>query len=234
MSRHVSQASALIVAVLGTALTIGCGLDGSWSDFEAPDRIDGESGEQATSTENIALQLQQPTGTVDASTAMQVAEAFAAADTSGLDGSRTYSQSIQTSNLACESGGTMSASGTADESGGDMSMVYDNCCVQDCCYVGTAVVVYGKADEGSYSYCASFEMAYSCNGRDELADYATCAQTDGTVAYSVKVGDTTFTVTGSYADGSGALTISGANGTWYCSYSEAAGSCTGPGGEFSF
>jgi hypothetical protein len=223
-----------VLAVLGTALTAGCGLDGSMPDFTSPKETDDTSEAQSVSIDEIAGRIQQPTGTVDASTVAPVAEEFASASTSSLGGSRNYAEQVQMTEQACESGGTMSASGTASETGGDMSTVFTNCCVQDCCYDGNALIVYSDAGEGSYNYCADYDIAYSCNGEARLATYAECTQADGSVRYSVEVGGATYTVTGSYADGNGELTIVGANGTWACTYTNGSGSCAGAGGDFTF
>jgi hypothetical protein len=49
--------------------------------------------------------------------------------------------------------------------------------------------------------------------------------------YLVEYEGETYTVSGSFSTGSGSLTISGANGSFTCTYTADAGSCTGSDGS---
>ncbi len=223
MSDRICRISIVTAAIFGTALAIGCGSDD-----------DKDSGAQARSFADVSAEIQQPTGTVDATTAGPVAQEFGTMSTASLAGSRDYA-STQTAEEACDAGGTVTASGTGNDSSGNVSMRYNDCCyTADCCYNGTGNMIYSDANGSDFSVCFDYDVAATCEGQSLTVDYAACMQSDGSLAYSIEVAGETFTVSGYYSDGNGQLTIRGANGTWDCTYTNDSGTCTGTGGEFSF
>jgi hypothetical protein len=223
MSHRIYPISVVTVAIFGTALAIGCGSDD-----------DKGSGSAAPSYQDLSAKVQQPTGTVDATTVGPVAQEYASMNSASFNGSRDYAESGTTTE-ACTASGNMTASGTGNENAANVSIDYNDCCeTASCCYDGTMHMVYSDDGGGSMSYCADYAVEYACEGVNMSVNYAMCTQANGTVGYSVEVAGETYTVSGNYIDGNGQLTITGANGSWTCSYTNDTGTCTGTGGDFTF
>lgn len=214
---------ALALALAGTVG--GCGGGGSSS---------GGGGSFA----NIQSSIASPTGTVDASTAADVGAEFE--KVSGADvaaGMRRDGQVAQTGtqSIQCEAGGSMTSSGSGSQSSGQVTTRYDACClIEDCCTDGSADIYFSSDQAESFTFCGSYDVRYSCDGVTADLNFDGCFGATGEWVYVIEVGGQSYAVSGSYANGSGELEITGANGTWTCTYTSDAGSCTGTGGTFEF
>jgi hypothetical protein len=196
---------------------------------------DGSSG--GGSYSDIANSIAKPTGTLAASNAASVATEFESIGENGAPGgSRTQANSGSTTQ-ACTYGGNISISASGSQSGGTGTFKYNNCCYTsaNCCFNGDGNMYYStQQGAGSFSYCAKYNIKYSCAGQNASINYSGCFGTDGKWTYVVTVGGKTFAVNGNYSNGSGTLEITGSNGKYTCTYSNGTGSCTGSGGNFSF
>jgi len=220
MMKRTIQTSIVVATVAGMIVAVGCGSD-------------DDSGGGGASFSDMSSQVEQPTGTVDATTAGPVATKFEELSSASLGGDRLYAQ--QSSEQACPAGGSMRASGSGNESSGNVTVNYDGCCyVAGCCFSGVGTTAYSDANGSNFSYCVDYDVDYSCEGQSLSLNYAACQGTDGSLVYSVEVAGETFAVSGYYNGGNGELTITGANGSWTCTYTNSAGSCTGTGGDFTF
>ena len=215
-----------IGAVLLTAVFTGCGGDDD----------NGSSG--GGSFSSIASAIESPTGTVDEDTAPEVGVEFekvAQADIAG--GMRQDAQTAQSGgsgSFDCPAGGSISGVGSGDQSSGHTTASYNDCCfTAGCCVDGSADFYYSTEQGADYSMCGSYDLSYSCEGTTANLAYEGCIGTMGQL-YVIEVDGETYTVSGTYANGSGSLEIRGANGSWDCTYSNGGGSCTGTGGSFDF
>src|SRR5690606_23898889 len=121
------------------------------------------------------------------------------------------------------------------QSSGQARASYDNCCATaGCCLDGKADMYYSTEQGATYSYCASYDVNYSCEGTSTAVRYDGCFNATGEVVYAIEVDGNTYAVSGSYSNGSGSLKITGKNGTWTCTYSGGSGTCTGDSGSFDF
>jgi len=221
MRNRTIQTSIIIATVSGLLVAVGCGSD------------DDNSGGGTKSFSQISSQIEEPTGTVDATTVGAVGEKFGEMSSASLGGSRLNGPT-NTAEQACPSGGSMTASGSGNESSGSVSVKYNECCyTAGCCFSGVADTVYSDANTNTFSYCIDADLDYSCEGQQLALDYAACQGPEGLV-YAVEVAGATFAVSGQYSGGNGQLTIKGANGSWTCTYTDGAGTCTGSGEDFSF
>jgi len=146
----------------------------------------------------------------------------------------------------CPAGGDISAS---QRQSGDLVIVtgrYNDCCVEvGCCISGNVTSQVSSADLESaaangdldigegFEICSSGSLQLSCGDGPESFDFDFCIG-DAGVIYLIEVNGQSFAVSGSYANGSGQLTIRGANGVWECQFEGGTGSCTGDTGAFSF
>lgn len=212
--------AALALAGLGA----GCGGGGS----------SGGGGSFAAIQSSIAA----PTGTVDETTVADVGAEFEKAASSGVAaGMRRDAQVAQTQSgtISCEAGGSMSSSGSGNESSGRVTASYNNCCmIEDCCTDGVANIYYSSDQTANFMFCGSYDVSYSCQGTTADVKYEGCFGSTGEWVYVVEVDGESYAVSGSYANGSGELEITGANGTWTCTYTNDGGTCTGTGGTFEF
>lgn len=180
----------------------------------------------------IADAIENPTGTLAAENATDVADEFekiAAGSSGGLRSEQ--SQGEQT--IACGAGGDQTVK--ADSSGKSAKISFNDCCQQaDCCLNGGGTWYFpGQSGGGEYQYCADYSVTASCGGGDQKITYEGCMGSGGWT-YVIEISGDTFAVSGSYSGGNGTLTIKGANGTFSCTYTSGAGSCTGDGGDFTF
>jgi len=217
---------------LGTViLSAGCLFAGCGGDDEGSSNRGGSF----TSIQNA---IESPTGTVDETTAAEVGAEFEkVASVDVAAGSRRDAQTAQSSSAsqACAGGGSISASGTGNETSGQGTISYDSCCVTaGCCIDGTVDVFYSSDQAAPYLTCGSYDLSYACEGTTAELTYEGCVGRTGEQLYVIEVDGATYTVSGSYSDGSGTLEIRGANGTWSCTYSDGSGSCSGSGGDFEF
>lgn len=205
----------------------GCGSDG-----------DGNGGSGSGSFSNITSAIEAPTGTVDDTTVADVGVEFEKiAQSSFAGGSRRDAQTAQSQSgtFDCPAGGNYSGAGSGDQSSGRATATYNDCCfTEGCCINGAADIYYSTEQGAAYSYCASYDLSYSCEGTTAELLYDLCFGTTGEQIYVIEVEGNTFAVSGTYSNGSGTLEIRGENGTWSCTYSGDGGSCTGTSGSFDF
>jgi hypothetical protein len=212
----------VLTSIVAAGFGVACGSD--------------DSSSSSADYGSIVSKIDKPTGTVSAATAPKVAQEFEKISSSDLGGFRQVQQSSDVSAQVCTSGGTAKAEGEGNESGGNVTISYGNCCMTDgCCVNGKIGTVY-NTDSGSsaYTYCMSYDVSYTCQNESVALKSSGCLNASGTFVYSITVDGLTYSVSGYYADGSGSLTIAGSNGSWTCTYTNNTGSCTGTGGTFSF
>ena len=215
----------LVAALISTAsFVVACG--GGKEEEEEP---------SGGSFDSAAKAIESPTGTLDESTAADVAMAFEqslSGAPSGGERENIAPVEAQTTELTgvCDSG-TITFEATQ---AGDVTYAYNSCCVSGCCIDGDGTAFVDTTGTATYTVCATFDMTYACDGTNASVSYSYCQGTAGLV-YSVEVNGDTFTVTGSISNGTGTLEIIGENGTFSCTYTNYTGSCTdSTGGEFSF
>lgn len=225
MRRHVKNVA--ISSLLASVWLAACG--------------GGDGGGQGSgsfgSAESLAAAIEAPTGTVDDTTAVAVAEEFEAqmnSDVPDLGGARenvgTIRQAQQSATVDCTEGGTISATGDENRT----NVRYNNCREDGCVLNGEGTFFASGA--GEYAICMSYDVSMSCDDGDSArVAYSGCLGDDGGYVYLIEVNGDTYTVSGYYSDGSGELTIRGANGTFTCTYAEGSGTCVGDdGSEFDF
>lgn len=196
-------------------------------------------GGEENSYEAIAAKFKKPTGTLDSSNALAVAEAYeASSGASNLAGARRITQAVtQTQKIPCGTGGdiTISVESSATGSSGSAEYSYNQCCyAASCCYDGGGTIYYAGS-AGSLEYCATYDLSLTCGTTINL-NYAVCVDgsaAQGTYTYLVSVNDKTFAVSGTYRNGNGTLSIKDSTGTYTCTYSNGGGSCSGT-GSFAF
>jgi len=228
MTKWISN-SALLVTALGlSAGVVACSSDDS----------DGGKG---PSFDAMASTLESPTGTVSASSVGPVAAEFEKVSQTSLGGYQAAPRSTQAtqdmSASICTAGGSAQMTQSGGQSQGSVAIEFSDCCVDaSCCYDGSENILYSDGSgTASYSVCYDYDLTASCSGETASLSFAGCLDaSSGMMAYSVTVDGETFTVSGSYSGGSGTLTITGANGSWECTYTNDSGSCTGTGGDFTF
>jgi hypothetical protein len=214
---------------LGLAVTLGVGfgLLGACGD-------DGGSN-VGGSYSSIASAIESPSGTVDESSAVRVGEEFGKLSATGVAaGMRRDAQvgQSQSGTMDCPAGGSISFTGSGNESSGQARGSYNGCCYSaGCCMDGTVNMFYSSAQSAAFAYCGSYDVSYSCEGVNADLAFNGCFGTTGEWVYVVEVDGESYAVSGTYVDGSGTLEISGENGTWTCTYNNDSGSCTGSGGD---
>lgn len=209
--------------LLGLAIAaIACGDD------------EGGGGGGGGSYAAIADSLAKPTGMLAQSNALDVAKGFEQVNVTGAGGTRLY-QDRATQKQTCPSGGSFTVTASGTQSNARAVVAYDGCCYSaGCCMNGDADWYIATEGGSAYSQCGTYDIDYTCSGQVASLKYSGCMGTNGKWVYVVKVADKTFSVTGSYRSGSGTLTVTDAKGTWTCTYTNNAGSCSGSAGSFSF
>ncbi len=196
---------------------------------------DEESSEPSGGSFDAAMSaIESPTGTLDETTAADVAMAFEQSMASATGGERENAAPVeaQTTELTgvCDSG-TITFEGSQS---GDVTYNYNDCCITGCCIDGNGTAFVDTTGTATYSVCATFDLTYACEGTNANVSYSYCQGAAGLV-YAVEVNGDTFAVTGSIVNGTGTLEITGENGTFSCTYTDYTGSCTdSTGGSFSF
>ncbi len=220
-------------ALLATLLGLGAGMAGCSSD--------DQNGSKGPSFDAMASTLESPTGTVSSTTVGPVASEFERVSQTNLGGSQASARRVlatqDMSASICTAGGSAQMSQAGSESQGSVAIEFNDCCLDaTCCYDGYENILYSDGSgTASYSVCYDYDLTASCSGETAVLSFAGCLDaSSGMMAYSVTVDGETFTVSGSYAGGSGTLTITGANGSWECTYTNDSGSCTGTAGDFTF
>jgi hypothetical protein len=201
----------------------------------------GGGSSKPASYNQISASFAHPTGTLAATNADAVAQAYQASLSSGLDtaaGRRLAPQtSAQTVSEACPNGGTIAVNvNQASANAISESYTYNNCCeTADCCVNGGGNLFYSASGSSSGSFCEAFQISATCSGQPVSEDFSICEDgSTGMISYLVEVDGLSFAVSGSYSSGTGTLTITGANGTFTCTYTNNTGSCTGTSGSFTF
>jgi hypothetical protein len=216
--------SALGIAGLLTA----CGSDDSGS---------SSSSSSSASYSSMVSAIESPTGTVSATTVTPVAAEFEKVSSSGLGGYRQVQTTQDISGEVCTSGGSATASGSGSDTAGNVTVSYNACCMEaTCCITGTVGTVYNtdSSSTSKYSYCIDMDVSLQCEGESGTVKSAGCLNSSGVTVYSIQVSGESYSVSGYYSNGTGELTIVGANGSWVCTYTNDTGSCTGTGGDFTF
>lgn len=204
---------------------------GGGDDKETKEEGGGSSG---GSLESITGALESPTGTLDESTAADVAMAFeesmGAPAGGGRDGANPAS--AQDTSVACTNGGDLTANANSD--GTAVSVDYNDCCEATCCLNGSLTTFTDTSGTATYSTCVDYDISASCDGIDGTYSFQYCQGAAGLV-YAIEVNGDTFAVSGSMSNGTGSLSITSANGSFTCEYTDYTGTCTSDGGEmFSF
>lgn len=186
---------------------------------------------------SLASALEAPSGTVEAATAVGVAQEFQeslqGASQNPLGGARQkqLAQS-QSATIDCPSGGNYTANVNVNGDEVDLTADFNNCnMTEDCTYNGS--YSYFGSTVGDWSGCLSYDLDITCKqvSGSVSASFSGCLGASGNFEYLVEYDGETYRVSGSYSSGSGTLTITGANGSWTCSYSNDAGSCESSSGE---
>lgn len=220
-----SKVGAICVAGLLAAALLSCG-----DDDDGGDGGGGPSG--GGSYGSIASNLEKPSGTLAATNAVDVAEAYEKMGAG--DGDKRRKQA-GTQTIACDAGGTqkVEAAGVTQTSV-TAKVTYDDCCHQQgCCMDGDADWFYASQGAGDYPYCGRYDVTSTCGGAPQKLSYEGCFSTTGWV-FLVKVDGKSYAVTGFYADGNGELTIKDSTASWTCTYQSAKGTCTGGAAPISF
>jgi len=220
---------------MNTRTIFGLGLSGLlWAGCGGDDEPKGPNG--AARYNAIAGSIANPTGTLDDTTAADVAREYEKISTTGAGGRRVLQSQTQSTTISCPSGGTYGISVSASQSGGVSTITYDNCCYVDasCCFSGGGDMYYSVAAGAAYSYCASYSLSVACGIASGSASYEGCFDTTGEWTYVIRVAGETFTVTGSLSSGSGTLSVVASNGSYTCTYTNYSGTCTGGSGSFRF
>ena len=206
--------------VSGMALTaVACGGGG------------GSAAAGFTSGAALTSAMASPTGTVEAATAVGVAQAFqASAEADPPAGIRQKVQA-QSATQACPGGGSISA--TSSNNGMDITGQYNNCSMEGCVVNGSIGIFTGASATNA---CYSYDIDMTCTDQSLSASmaFSGCIDSEFGFVYLVEYEGASYKVTGSYSNGSGTLSITGENGSWDCTYTADAGSCTGTGGSFEF
>lgn len=208
----------------------------------------GGGGSKATGfTSGAALQsaMNSPTGTVEPETVGGIAKAFQASNESDgpAFGIRQKKQPQQSGSQTqeCASGGSMTVSGTVNGDVYDIKAQLNNCDEGTGCKLNGSIAIFGSASEADEEFtgCFSYDVSGVCTDALETGasgsvslQFSGCIDTaSGSFVYLIEYEGETYTVSGSYSDGSGTLTITGANGSWTCTFTDDAGSCESSAGE---
>jgi hypothetical protein len=188
----------------------------------------------------LANQIAHPTGTLAASNATAVADAYAKEKGLGTAGGRRLeSTSAAGSQQACPAGGNLTVNvDSRSQSSAHVTETLNNCCyTAGCCSSGSADMYYSGGSAASGQYCMNFNLTATCGGQTAIAEKFSYCINGGKMQFLVTVDGKSFAVSGSYGNGSGSLEITSANGTFSCTYSSnggtVTGSCTGS-GTFNF
>lgn len=197
---------------------------------------DSKSGASGSYSE-VANAVAHPTGTLSTTNATSVADAFEkAAAGSVASGRRLQATQSASQTEQCPNGGNITISVSGNESAATEDLKYNSCCEsKDCCINGGGTFYFSSSSGSSdYTMCGSYDLNVACGTDSGSLKYQGCLGTSGEWTYVVTVDGKTYSVSGSYAGGSGTLKITDSKDTWTCTYSDGSGSCTGTSGDFSF
>lgn len=197
---------------------------------------DANSDADRTSYTTLASALQQPAGQLAAEYALPLADIFQQAATCAPEQWAANQEHLPLPNqdgslshtVRCAASGsyTLSADGPAPLH--QTTVRYDECCsTDDCCISGRGERYYPQQDASpGFAYCDRYEVTLTCNGDERQLPVSGCF--DGSAwRYHVSVSDQTFSVSGTYRDGIGALRIKDVQGQQLCAYADYHGTCEG-------
>ena len=195
----------------------------------------GSSGGKADSYGSITEEISKPTGTVDQTTVAKVGEKFETASETSAQGVRdddqTAASNSATITTSCGAGGSITITGSGNQSSGKATTKFDHCCfTEGCCTTGNGTAFYSSDQSATYQYCASYDVDYSCEGTSASLEYQGCFGA-GKAVFLIDVDGQSYAVSGSRSGGSGSLEITGANGKWTCTFSSGSGSCSSTSGS---
>lgn len=187
---------------------------------------------------SISAGIESPTGTVDETSAVDVAEEFEGASESASlaafdAGDLASGASSASGSFSCPAGGSISFN--AQGNGGNLTAGYNNCCYEQSCCVNGSIRTLVSGGSSAYSACYDANVSVSCEGQSGNVSYSGCISATGGLVVLIEVDGQSFAVSGNYSNGNGTLEITGDNGTFTCTYSGGSGSCSGSGGaSFTF
>lgn len=182
---------------------VGCG----------DDEGGGGGGGGGGSFEDIASNIENPTGTLTAGNVSAVADAYAELTSTSSGGQRRNGSDYT---MDCTAGGSFSVS--AGESG-ESEATYDDCCFQKACCFSGEVITFTGGEDSIYMFCYSYDVDVDCGGAVGHFVFGACLNDTGVTYFSVEVEGDTYTVGGT----SGNLIIIDSTGTEYA--------CTGTGAD---
>lgn len=189
---------------------------------------DEDKGNGAAQFNAISSSIAHPTGTLDNTTAVAVAQEYEKIAETSAAGLRLQSTSSASETVACPNGGTYSVNASGDQSNVQETLSYNNCCyAESCCFSGGGNWYFSAAGGTTFSYCGNYNLTLACDGDSLSEKYSGCFNSSGEWTYVVTIESKTFAVTGSISSGSGTLSIAAANGSYSCTYTNYSGSCTG-------
>lgn len=189
----------------------------------------------ASSYSAISDSIAHPTGTLDKSNAASIGTEYEKISTSSAAGRRVQGGSSANQEITCPAGGKYTVAVDANQSSGQATLSYNQCCYEaSCCINGGGTWYYSNGGSSTYSYCGSYNLSVTCGGDSGNATYEGCFNLSGEWVYVVRVNGKTYSVSGNLSDGSGTLEVTAANGSFTCTYSKGSGSCTGSAGNFTF
>jgi hypothetical protein len=193
---------------------------------------DDEEKAPSGSFDAINERVSSPTGTLEATNAVSVADAYEQISSASVAGRRLEQSQSQTVEQACLVSGNYTVTASGDQNSAQATLTYNDCCMAEaCCYNGTGNSYYSAGD--TLSYCAEYDLTLDCMTAQGAISYVGCFDGTGLGTFLVEVEGETYAVSGTYSAGSGTLTIADSTGSFTCTYSGGTGSCSGA-GEFSF
>jgi len=195
---------------------------------------DEDKGNGAAQFNAISSSIAHPTGKLDNTTAVGVAQEYEKISATSAAGLRLQSSSSASETVACPGGGSYSVNASGDQSNVQETLSYNNCCYEAaCCFSGGGNWYFSSAGGSSFSYCGNYNLTLACDGETVSEKFSGCFNASGEWTYVVTIDAKTFAVTGSISSGTGTLSITAANGSFSCTYTNYSGSCTGS-SSFSF
>jgi hypothetical protein len=208
--------------VSGAALAaVGCGGGG------------GSPATGFTSAASLQSAMAHPTGTVSAETAVGVAAAFQDGSTTPLPAGVRSKTQAQSGSEPCTNGGAINYSANSNM----VQMSFSNCAEGGCVSNGTYNMLISSATETEVSACFAMDISSVCASEGSAsAQFSGCMEVNAETGsfeynYLIEYEGETYTVSGNYSSGGGTLVITGANGSFTCTYAADAGSCTGSDGS---
>src|SRR5690606_19289490 len=122
----------------------------------------GGGGGGGQSYSAIADAIAAPTGTVDATSAPDIAvefEKISAGNAAGKSRTKQAANQMQ----ACPSGGSINSTAQGNSESAQALIEYDNCCYEaTCCMNGGGTWYFSNVAGADYSYCANYKIDMDC------------------------------------------------------------------------